>query len=149
VDAAGEVIGINSAIAGVAPQDVRGQQSGQGGNIGVGFAIPSNTAQRIADEIISVGQATHALLGVSTRTAAENPEVALGAQIVQVQPGSPAAGAGLRPGDVVTAVDDHVVATSTDLTAYVRSAEPGQQATLTVQRDGSTSVDLTLAAAPS
>ncbi|HEV7726470.1 MAG TPA: trypsin-like peptidase domain-containing protein [Modestobacter sp.] len=150
VDAAGQVIGINSAIATVASSDVPGQNSGQSGNIGVGFAIPSNTAKRIADEIIAKGSATHALLGVSARTATQgaSSEVGTGAEVVQVQGGSAAADAGLRVGDVVTALGDRAVTTSTELTAAVRSAQPGDRVTLTVRRGSdSSTVDVTLDAA--
>jgi putative serine protease PepD len=149
VDAAGTVIGINTAIATVATE-VPGQQSSSSGNIGVGFAIPSNTAKRIADEIIATGSATHALLGVSARTAAQSAssEVGTGAEVVQVQGGSAAAEAGLKVGDVVTAVGDRAVTTSTELTAAVRSAQPGDQVTLTVRRGtASSTVDVTLDAA--
>lgn len=147
VDAAGEVIGINTAIATVATQ-VPGQQS-QGGNIGVGFAIPSNTATRIAQQIIDTGSATHALLGVSARTAAEDgAAIGTGAEVVLVQAGSPAAEAGLEIGDVVTAVGDRAVTSSTELTAAVRSAEPGDEVTLTVRRGSdTTTMDVTLGAA--
>ena len=121
--------------------------SGQSGNIGVGFAIPSNTAQRIAEEIIADGSADTAYLGVSARTSGEG-EVGTGAQVVQVQPGSPAADAGLAAGDVITAVGDRPITTSTELTAAVRGYAPGEKLTLTVQRDGDTStVDVTLATA--
>ena len=72
VNGAGEVIGINTAIATVA-SGVPGAQS-QSGNIGVGFAIPSNTAQRIAQEIIETGSATRAFLGVSARNDAARRE---------------------------------------------------------------------------
>jgi putative serine protease PepD len=149
VDASGEVIGINTAIATV-PTDVPGQQSGSSGNIGVGFAIPSNTAQRIAEQIIDTGSATHALLGVSARTAAEQGSaVGSGAELVEVQSGSAAAEAGLRAGDVITAVGDRAVTTSTELTAAVRSAQPGDEVTLTVRRGSDRStVDVTLDAAP-
>jgi putative serine protease PepD len=147
VDAAGRVIGINTAIATV-PTEVPNQQS-QSGNIGVGFAIPANTAKRIADQIIKTGSATHALLGVSARTAQNGDSpVGTGAEIVQVQGGSAAADAGLQAGDVVTAVGDRVVTTSVELTAAVRSAQPGDQVTLTVRRGGqSTTVDVKLDAA--
>ncbi len=145
VDAAGEVIGINTAIASVA-SGAPGS-SAQSGNIGVGFAIPSNVAQRIAEEIVDTGTATHAVLGVSAQTAADdtNSEVGTGAQVVQVQPDGAAAAAGLRAGDVVTAVGDRAVTTSTELTAAVRSVAPGDRVTLTVDRDGrTTTVEVTL-----
>jgi putative serine protease PepD len=148
VNAAGEVVGINSAIATVASSDLPGQQTSQSGNIGVGFAIPANAAKRIAQQIIGTGKATHALLGVSAKTAANgaNADVGVGAELAQVQSGSPAADAGLRVGDVVTAVGKRAVTTSTELTAAVRSAQPGDTVTLTVHRgSGATTVDVTLA----
>jgi putative serine protease PepD len=150
VDASGQVVGINTAIASVATSDLPGQQSGQSGNIGVGFAIPSNTAKRIAEEIIDTGKATHALLGVSATTASDSAgsAVGTGAELASVQDGSPAADAGLRAGDVITAVGDRPVTSSTELTAAVRSAKPGDQVTLTVRRGQDTSkVEVTLDAA--
>jgi putative serine protease PepD len=133
VNAAGEVIGINTAIATVA-SGVPGADS-QSGNIGVGFAIPSNTAERIAQQIIETGSATHAVLGVSARTEGRG-EIGEGARIVQVQPDTAAAKAGLEPGDVVTAVGDRPVTTSTELTAAVRSQAPGDTVQLTIVRNG-------------
>jgi putative serine protease PepD len=150
VDAEGQVIGINSAIATVASSEIPGQQSGQSGNIGVGFAIPSNAAKRIGQEIIATGKATHALLGVSASTAKENADSAVGtgAQIMSVQDGSPASDAGLRVDDVITAVGDRAVTSSTELTAAVRSEQPGDKVTLTVRRGSASSkVDVTLDAA--
>ncbi|WP_222192457.1 trypsin-like peptidase domain-containing protein [Modestobacter italicus] len=145
VNAEGEVVGINTAIASVASTGLPGQES-QSGNIGVGFAIPSNTAQRIAEQIIDTGKASHALLGVTARTAAESGSaVGSGAELVSVQDGSAAADAGLRAGDVVTAVGDRPITTSTELTAAIRSAQPGDTVTLTVRRGQDTSeVDVTL-----
>jgi len=145
VNGAGDVIGINTAIASVASETPG--SSSQSGNIGVGFAIPSNTASRIAQEIIENGTATRAFLGVSARTAtgSENSEIGTGAEIVTVEPDSAASTAGLREGDVITAVGDRAVTTSTELTAAVRSSAPGDQVTLTVRRDGDTAtVDVTL-----
>ena len=144
LDSSGNVIGVNVAIASAGSSG-----GGQSGNIGVGFAIPSNTAQRIAQEIIDTGSASHALLGVTASTAADDGSaVGTGAELQSVSDGSPADEAGLRPGDVITAVGDRVVTTSTELTAAVRSAQPGDTVTLTVRRDGDTStVDVTLDAA--
>ena len=150
VDAEGQVIGINSAIATVASSDLPGQEASQSGNIGVGFAIPANTAERIAQQIIDTGSATHALLGVNATTASDNADAAVGtgAQLVSVQDGSPAADAGLEAGDVITAVGDRSVTSSTELTAAVRSAQPGETVTLTIRRGSDSSkVDVTLDAA--
>jgi S1-C subfamily serine protease len=145
VNGAGEVIGINTAIATVASGSP-GSQS-QSGNIGVGFAIPGNTAQRIAEEIIETGSATRAFLGVSARTEADgqNGEVGTGARIERIEAGSAAEDAGLQVGDVVTAVGDRPVTSSTELTAAVRSQAPGEEVTLTVRRGGeSRSIEITL-----
>jgi len=127
---------------------VPGQQ-GSSGNIGVGFAIPSNTTTRIAQQIIDTGSATHALLGVNARTAAsDDSAVGTGAEIVLVQADSPAAAAGLQVGDVVTAVGGRAVTSSTELTAAVRSSQPGDDVALTVRRgSGDTTVDVTLGSA--
>ena len=155
VNAAGEVMGINSAIATVAgaegQQGQEGQQQTQSGNIGVGFAIPADTAQRVAEQIMENGSATHALLGVSAQTAsASGSEVGEGAQVAQVAGDGPAAAAGIEVGDVITAVGDREITTSTELTAAVRSASPGDKVTLTVRRGGSTdTVDVTLGTATS
>jgi putative serine protease PepD len=147
VNGAGQVIGINTAIATVA-SGAPGS-SAESGSIGVGFAIPGNTAQRIAQELVVDGSAEVTYLGVSAQTAADDDqaEVGTGAQLVQVQPGTPAADAGLQAGDVVTAVGDRVVTTSTELTAAVRSAAPGDEVTLTVRRGQDTQqIDVTLGA---
>ncbi|MGK5169650.1 trypsin-like peptidase domain-containing protein [Geodermatophilus sp. CPCC 205761] len=145
VDGAGQVVGINTAIATVAAGGPGGQS--ESGSIGVGFAIPGNTAQRIAKEIIESGSARTTYLGVSAQTAAadDNAEIGTGAEVVQVQPGTPAADAGLQVGDVVTAVGDRVVTTSAELTAAVRSATPGDAVTVSVRRGGETTqVEVTL-----
>jgi putative serine protease PepD len=145
VNAAGEVVGINTAIAAVA-SGAPGSSS-QSGNIGVGFAIPSDTAQRIAEEIVQTGSATHAVLGVNAQTAGSggSDEVGTGAQVVQVQPGGAAEDAGLQAGDVVTAVGDRAVTTSTELTAAIRGSAPGDTVELTVERGGQrTTVEVTL-----
>lgn len=132
VNRAGHVVGINSSIASNATS------SEGAGSIGLGFAIPSNTARLIADQLAQTGTATHALLGVR----ANDGEATLGsvsyrgAQILEVTDGSAAAKAGLEPGDVVTRFGDVPIGSATALTAYVRSLEVGSTHTLTVYRDG-------------
>ena len=127
-----------------------GQQS-QSGNIGVGFAIPANTAKRIAKELIETGKATHAFLGRERRAprpTTRTPASAPARRSSRSQPGTAAADAGLKAGDVVTAVGDRPVTTSTELTAAVRSKAPGDKVTLTVRRgNDSSKVDVTLDAA--
>ncbi len=137
----GSVIGINSAIATDAA--LGGSTTG---NIGIGFAIPSDEASRIAAELIANGKATHAYLGVSVSdqqsTAADAP---VGAVIKEVTPGSPAADAGLKAGDVVTELGGQRIDSSNALVAAVRSHAPNTSVSLTYVRDGkSTTINVTL-----
>ena len=120
----GELIGVNSAIASLGGGDSPGAQSG---SIGLGFAIPSDQAKRVADELISTGTATHASLGVQL----SNDPSAQGASIAQVVAGGPAAAAGVPDGVVVTKVDDHVIDSAEALVASVRSKAPGDDVALT------------------
>jgi len=114
VNEMGQLIGINVAIATAG--------NGESGSIGVGFAIPSNTAKRIADEIIELGYATHGLLGALVRdNTAENSSFSTGAFIEQVTSGGAAANAGMRSGDVVISFAGQRVSGSADLTALVRA----------------------------
>jgi putative serine protease PepD len=130
VDLAGRVVGINSAIA---------TAGGTSGNIGVGFAIPSETATKIADQIIRTGSATHSQIGVSVADAPSGTDGApgLGALIRAVQSGGPAAKAGVQVGDVVTKVDERRVTDANSLIVAVRSHDPGEVVTLTLTRNGS------------
>jgi putative serine protease PepD len=135
VDLAGRVVGINSAIA-----TTGGSSSGQSGNIGVGFAIPSEVASKVADQLIASGRAVHSQIGVSVADAPNSTDGApgLGAAIRDVTPGGPAEKAGLQPGDVVTKVDDRRVTDADSLIVAVRSHDPGTTVTLTVTRGGAT-----------
>ena len=136
VDLAGAVVGINTAIA-----TVSGASGESGGSIGVGFAIPSNDAKDIADQLLTDGTAEHASLGVS----ASETEDGSGAQIRSVEPGSAAADAGLQDGDIVTAVADRPVRDLDGLLAAIRDHQPGDEVTLTILRDGAEeSITLTL-----
>jgi len=139
----GEVIGINVAIA-----SAGSSSGGQAGSIGVGFAIPSNLAQRIADELRENGTATHGLLGAMvsdvTDPGAAKSDV-VGASIQELVAGGPAETAGLKVGDVVTQLDGIPVTGKNDLTAQIRSLAAGAKATVTYVRDGKASqVDVTL-----
>jgi putative serine protease PepD len=135
----GEVIGVNVAIAS-AGQSSDGSQSG---SIGVGFAIPSNLAQRIANELKTDGKASNGLLGATVKDATSGDTV--GAQIASVTGGGAADKAGLKAGDVVTNFNGAPITNATDLTAQVRALAGGATAKMTYTRDGkSYTVSVTL-----
>jgi putative serine protease PepD len=127
VDTSGAVVGINTAIASLA----QGTTS-QGGNIGVGFAIPIDTARDIARQLVEEGSVTHAFLGVSVA----DTDDGAGALVAAVEDGQPAAEAGLQEGDVITRIGDTDVTDSADLTASVRANSPGDTVEVTYTRDG-------------
>ena len=118
----------------------------ESGSIGVGFSIPSNIVQRVTDEIIENGAATHGLLGASVSPAASvEGSTITGAYIGEVVDGGAAAAAGLQEGDIVTEFNGVPITDATDLTAQVRAAAAGSDATVTFVRDGKTqTVDVTL-----
>ncbi|MGB2952712.1 MAG: trypsin-like peptidase domain-containing protein, partial [Gaiellaceae bacterium] len=158
LDSQGRVIGVTSQI-----------ESASGGSDGVGFAIPSNTVKKIADQLISTGKVTHAYLGVQIQTipasVASQLSESAGVGVTQVRSGSPAAKAGLHAstatkdvagstyvtgGDVITAFDGKSVTTSTQLETLVSAKKPGDKVSLTIVRKGSTrTVSVTLATRPS
>ncbi|MFB9532894.1 trypsin-like peptidase domain-containing protein [Nonomuraea roseola] len=126
VNASGEVIGINTAIA----------TGGTGsGNIGVGFAIPINTANQVAQQLIESGKVSHAYLGVSVTDATGDVP---GALVRQVQQGSPAAKAGLKEGDLITRIGDKPVDGGDTVVGQVRGFKVGQQVKITYMRNGQT-----------
>jgi putative serine protease PepD len=127
VDAQGRVVGITTAIA------TLGARSGQSGSIGLGFAIPMDSAKRIADSLAAGKQPTHAALGVEISDAPAG-----GAAISRVTAGSAAARAGLATGDVVTTLDGAQITDSASLRAAVRSHAPGDAVVLTYTRGGDT-----------
>ncbi len=115
---------------------------GEGGNIGIGFAVPSNLAKQVADQLIKGGKVSRGYMGV--RLQSLNPDMAQamnlkdskGAVVASVTPGDPGAKAGLQQGDVITAIDGKKVEGSDDLTMNVISHAPGSSVTLDVMRDG-------------
>jgi putative serine protease PepD len=124
----GKVIGITSQI-----------QSESGGNDGVGFAIPSNTVRSIAGQLIATGKAQHALLGVTVSTATN------GIAVAKVESGSGAAAAGVKAGDVITAVGGKSVTTAEQLRALIAAHAPGDKVSLSLLRGGqTTTVTVTL-----
>ena len=140
VDSDGRLIGINVAIASA------GGSSGQAGSIGVGFSIPSNVVDRVTQEIIETGSATHGLLGASVQDAAMIQDSTItGAYVAEVTGGGAAQRGGLQAGDIVTGFNGVPISDATDLTAQVRAAAAGSDATVTFVRDGQTrTVDVTL-----
>ncbi|MGF2948521.1 S1C family serine protease [Microbacterium alcoholitolerans] len=134
VNSKGELIGINVAIA-----TAGSSQSSESGSIGLGFAIPSNIAERVSSELIENGAATHGLLGATVRDASSVEGAAVaGAVIVDPTPNGPADEVGLRGGDIVTQFNGAPITSASDLTAQVRAVAAGSTAELTYVRSGKT-----------
>jgi S1-C subfamily serine protease len=147
LDALGRVIGVNSQI----------ESPNGGGNVGIGFAVPINTAKEVADQLIADGEVEHAFLGISgTDLTPEiagifNLDVDSGALVQSVAPGSPADEAGIEAGDaqvrvdglpvraggdVITAVDGEPVSGMDEVIAAVDGKQPGEELELTVVHGG-------------
>lgn len=141
LDGTGAVIGVNSAIASL------GASAGsQPGSIGLGFAIPIDTAKRIADEIIATGSSTTPVIGVSLDISFAGP----GAAVTDVTAGGAAQAAGLQSGDTITGLDGMTMEDATSLIVTVRFRAPGDSVTLTVLRGGQTiQIPLTLGSSTS
>jgi putative serine protease PepD len=158
LNAQGEVIGINAQIAG-----------DTGANVGVGFAIPSNTISLIASQLIESGKVEHAYLGVGVATVPESVasdlNLVAGVELDKVTSGTPAAKAGLHAangrktvdgdlyptgGDVITEVDGQKVTTAEGLQRAIDAKHPGDTVSITYWRDGkSHTTDVKLAIRPS
>jgi S1-C subfamily serine protease len=147
IDAQGRVIGVNSQIA----------TGGGGGSVGVGFAVPSRTAEDVVQQLMENGEVEHAFLGI---TGADlDPQIAdalnllvdQGALVQDVEPGSPADEAGIEPGrsqvsvegqriaaggDLITAVDGREVSGMDDVVAAVNAKRPGDELRLELLRNG-------------
>jgi S1-C subfamily serine protease len=132
VDGAGAVVGINTAILSLG-QSANG---GQAGSIGVGFAIPINTARDVATQLIRTGKVTHATMGVSSRSVTDGSRD--GAYLVQIIPGGPADKAGLKEGDVVTLFGKTLIDSGDALTVAVAESKPGTTVKISYVRKGVT-----------
>lgn len=130
-NAHGEVVGINSQI-----------YSRTGGFQGLSFAIPIDLALKVQQQITKTGHASHGMLGVSVQEVDQSLADAfkllkpMGAIVLEVQPGSPAANAGLQPSDIILKVDGTPINFSGDVSTLVTMAVPGQQMALDVWREG-------------
>jgi serine protease Do len=150
VNVRGQVIGINTAI-------VSGNSGpgGEGGFIGIGFAIPSNTAKHVMEDLIKTGKVSRGYLGVSIRSLDEGlakqfkvPDMS-GALVNDVTPGGPADKAGIKNGDVIRKLDGKTVAGADQLTAMVTNINPGTEVTMDILRDGKPmAIHLTLGERP-
>ncbi len=132
VDASGNLVGINSAI-----------YSRSGGSLGIGFAIPANLARQVMEQIVRTGAVTRGWIGVEVQDlSAELAESfklpnAHGTLIAGVLRGGPADKAGIKPGDILVAVESGAVLDSTSMLNLVAALEPGKQATLKILRNRS------------
>ena len=140
VNTAGQLIGINSQI--MSPSD---------GNIGIGFAIPSNMAKNVMDQLLKNGTVRRGMLGVKVQAVTPDMATAMslpsssGAVVSDVDEGSPAAHAGLQQGDVITQFNGKAVIDSNQLRNMVASTQPGTKVSLEVLRHGKTeNVEATL-----
>lgn len=133
LNAAGELIGINVAIASA------GQNETEAGSVGLGFAIPSSLATRVADSIIAGETPSHGLLGATVLDArASETATQRGGLVRDVVPGSAAENAGIQAGDIITEVDGVPTADGTSVSAMIRYFEGGSEVTLTIVRGDET-----------
>jgi serine protease Do len=144
VNTAGELIGINSQIL-----------SPSGGSIGIGFAIPSNMARAVMDQLMKSGKVRRGMIGVTIQSVSPdlaanlNLPAARGAIVSSVQPGGPGEQAGIKRGDVIVGVNDQQIADSNSLRNMVAATAPGTPVTVTFLRDGrEQKVRVTLAELP-
>jgi serine protease Do len=130
----GELIGINSQIL----------AGGSGGNIGIGFAIPSNMAKSIMEQLLKDGRVRRGMLGINIQNITEDTALALqlkdksGVLVSNVRAGSSAEKAGVKRGDIITAINGEKIEDSNVLRNKVAGTLPGSEIRLTVLREGNT-----------
>lgn len=145
----GKVVGMNTAIA-----SGQSRMTLSGGFIGLGFAIPVDVVQAVADQIITNGQVKRGYLGIAIETL--SPRMAktfgfegLGVLVHYSEPGTPAAEAGLQPDDIITAVNGRPIESDHELRSVIAQTAPGVEVELTIFRNGaSISLPVTLAELP-
>ena len=139
VDLNGNVVAINSAIR-------SGATGGDAGSIGLGFAIPIDLAKNVSKQLLAGKKVEHARIGVKVGAAVSSDKITgIGAEIASVTAGGAGEKAGLKKGDIITAVNGHAVASNEALVASVRGYQPGETISLTFQRGGKTrTVNVTL-----
>lgn len=143
VNLAGAVIGVNSAIA-----SLGSSFGGQSGSIGLGFAIPINQAQKTASQLIKNGTSTYPIMGLSLDSSFRGPGALVANQSDGVLAGGPAAKAGIKSGDVITAIDGKAINSSDEAIVAVRSHNVGDRIKVTFTRGAiSREISLTLIAA--
>ncbi len=130
----GDVVGINSSIAGTGSES----SGGQSGNIGIGFAIPSDVAVRVAGQLIEKGSYANSALGVTVGGQDSQSVSTDGVTLQSVTPDGAAAKAGLQAGDQVTKINDFATTTADGLIAATRFYAPGTSVQVTYARDGRT-----------
>ncbi|MFB0616446.1 S1C family serine protease [Streptomyces sp. AGS-58] len=149
LNSSGAVIGINSAIQSSSSGGFGG--SGQSGSIGLGFAIPINQAKYVAQQLIKTGKPVYAKIGASvsledTSDGAKITDQGTGGSAA-VESGGPADKAGLKPGDLISKLDDHVIDSGPTLIGEIWTHKPGDKVTVTYKRGGQEhTADLTLGA---
>jgi S1-C subfamily serine protease len=133
INSKGELMGINTAI--ITPA---------GGNVGIGFAVPSNIARAVVDQLLKYGEVRRGRMGVTIQTATPDIARALGAPVQRgvvvnsVESNSPAAEAGLRAGDFIISIDGKPVADANDVRNHIGLREPGSKVEVTYYREGHT-----------
>ncbi|KJF73379.1 DegQ family serine endoprotease [Agrobacterium arsenijevicii] len=131
VDVEGQVVGINTAI-----------YSPNGGSVGVGFAIPSDQAQKVVVRLMKDGSIRHGFIGVQIQPVTPDVANAIGlataegALVAKVETDTPAGRAGIKTGDVITALDGQAIKSPRDLSRMVADLSPGQKEHVTVWRQG-------------
>jgi S1-C subfamily serine protease len=121
LDARGRVVGVNSQIA---------TGGASGGNVGIGFAVPSNTVREVLPALIRGETIKRPYIGVTTAPHRD------GAEVQEIVPGSPAADAGLKPGDVITEVDGREVRDPDDVADAIKGLEPGDDIQIEAESSG-------------